>query len=297
MKPTITYAERASMASTRVKKANRLRQAAILLTLLSQVAFVDLSFAIGLAFTDGFEDGTTNKWSFPGTYYPATVVSTARDGGSPHTGTRMMEANWDGTVAWDDPRVYTYAQLPSWDYTNEFLLRFWIRYDADVDPKDGGKLMRLGPGIGINELYMGAQMQLSGGPLFIYTDVEGPGQVTYSGGNVGDNQWHKIEVYIKHDTGTNNGIVRVWTDGVLRIDATNVNSVPTGGRWEPFNVMSNWSNNPGWEHDANNHVYWDDFEIYSDTGTGANGSLADATASVGQGTQTLAAPRGLEVVP
>ena len=37
--------------------------------------------------------------------------------------------------------------------------------------------------------------------------------------------------------------------------------------------------NPGWEHDANNHVYWDDFEIYSDAtnGTPVTGNLSDAS--------------------
>lgn len=290
MQPTITYAERAGTASARVNKSNRLKQTAILLTLLSQVAFVDLSFAAGRVFDDGFEDGTTNKWWFPGTYNPATVVSTARDGGSPHTGTRMLEANWNAAVPWTDPNFYTYAALESWNYTNEFLVRFWIRFDADVDDKDGPKFLRMGP-LGVNHMYLG---KLPGPTLFIYFEsVDGsPGPIQYSGGSLAGG-WNEIEIYIKHDTGAKDGILRVWNNGVLRVDATNVNSVSTGGRWTPFEVMSN--------HygllDANNHVYWDDFEIYSDTGTGATGSLADGTASVGQGTQSLAAPKNLHLVP
>ncbi len=41
--------------------------------------------------------------------------------------------------------------------------------------------------------------------------------------------------------------------------------------------MSNWSNMPGWEHGANNHIYWDDIEMYTDTGVGGTGQMSDAS--------------------
>ncbi len=108
-------------AGTAMKRLAR-ATAALLAVLASSVMFANTAAAATRVFTDGFEDGTTNKWSFPGTYCPATVVNTARDGGSPHTGSKMLEGNWDATVPWTnacpDPTIYTYAHLPSWDYTN-----------------------------------------------------------------------------------------------------------------------------------------------------------------------------------
>jgi hypothetical protein len=68
-----------------------------------------------------------------------------------------------------------------------------------------------------------------------------------------------------------------------------------GGRREGLNLPSNWSSNPGWEHDAVNNVYFDDVEIYSDMGTGATGSMADASITVGGGTG-VQQPRNLRVI-
>ena len=97
---------------------------------------------------------------------------------------------------------------------------------------------------------------------------------------VGDHKWHRIEIYVKHDTDGQDGIIRHGVDGVKiheRLGATDND----GGKWYPWHIMSNWSSNPGWEHDANNHTYWDDIEIFSDTGKGeVTGSMADATIRV-----------------
>src|SRR5688572_13125150 len=65
-------------------------------------------------FYDGFEDGTLDAWS-GGT---CPVVETAPDGGAPHTGTRMLQCNWDGTVEWNDPAATLAVVLESWDYTD-----------------------------------------------------------------------------------------------------------------------------------------------------------------------------------
>lgn len=54
------------------------------------------------------------------------------------------------------------------------------------------------------------------------------GWVATQGGNTGDGQWHVYEVHIKKDTNGNNGILRVWTDGILKMNRTDIN---TGGGW------------------------------------------------------------------
>ncbi len=139
--------------------------------------------------------------------------------------------------------------------------------------------MRLGP-IGVNNLYMSVQQ--GRGILIVFEHVDGsPGPLTYDGGSLASSAWHEIEVYIKHDTGVNDGILRVWSDGVLRIDATNVNSVSTGGNWTPFDVMSNAVD----LSDADNHAYWDDFEIFSDSAAGeaTTGSMANGDIQVSGG--------------
>lgn len=65
------------------------------------------------------------------------------------------------------------------------------------------------------------------------------------------------------------------------VDDTLVYSV-TGDVATAFNLYlhSNWSCNPGWEHDANNHQLIDNVEIFTDTaggtattGTAANGDI------------------------
>jgi hypothetical protein len=90
--------------------------------------------------------------------------------------------------------------------------------------------------------------------------------------------------------------LKVWQDGKIKQQAVNIVSAAPNSRWFPVHIMSNWSSNPGWEHDANNHAYWDDFEIYTDTGTGASGTMADGTISTTAQPAAPAAPTNLRVV-
>ena len=238
-------------------------------------------------FYDGFEDGTTNKWdpSGPTDRNRCASATSAVDGVvGAHAGIRMASCNWNGIVAWNDPNAYTTLSLNSWSYTNEMFIRFWIRLDQDMDNKDGAKLFRVGFGGDSDTFWQRDPVSLNGGTHEVWT-VGGNGIINaWSPHNFEDRQWHKIEIYIKSDTGPN-GAITVWMDGVLtrsyQYPYTGVTSTGTS-RWYPFNLMSNWSNNPGWEHDDKNHVYWDDFEIYSDSSAGspAIGSLSDATVQV-----------------
>ena len=96
---------------------------------------------------------------------------------------------------------------------------------------------------------------------------------------LGDHKWHKIEIYVSaRPTPTGNS--RVWIDGNLRLQVTNAITVAEGRTWGPLFLTSNWTSNPGWEHGENNHLYWDDVEIYSDNGADATGNMSDATVTV-----------------
>jgi hypothetical protein len=243
-------------------------------------------------FYDGSESGNVNLWAASdGTRSPCQSVVSALDGGGPAVGSRMLRCNWNGVVPWNDYNSYDTLQLNSWNYTNEMLMRFWIRLDQDMDYKDGAKLFRLGFGGDSDTFWQRDPVSQSGGTHEAWY-VNGNAIINAWGAhNFEDHQWHKIEIYIKSDTGPN-GAIKVWMDNALtnsyQYPYTGITAVGSS-RWYPFNLMSNWSSNPGWEHDANNHVYWDDIEIYTDSssGTPATGSLSNASIQAnGGGTPT-----------
>jgi hypothetical protein len=179
------------------------------------------------------------------------------------------------------------VQLPqsAWPYTNEFLIRAWVRLDADVAHTFGSKLLRLFPDDKLDSFILDAQMNQPGGPALITWELingaQGP-ETWGAGTSLGDHQWHKIEIYMNARS-TATGSARVWLDGKLQLEVKNAVTVAPGGTWGPLILTSNWSSNPGWEHGANNHLYWDDVEVYTDTGSGASGSMGDASVTATSG--------------
>jgi hypothetical protein len=110
------------------------------------------------------------------------------------------------------------------------------------------------------------------------------------------NTWNKFEWYAKEGDASN-GKVKLWVNDVLVWDWTG-NTVSAGGSWSPFRIGNNWSGgSPGSrDHDTNNHMYVDEVEIFSDTGTGATGSMSAGTITQGgSDTTPPAAPTGLGV--
>lgn len=267
------------------------------LLLLFTLALADVSYAAGRVFFDDFEDGTISKFSPPDSRDPCKNVSTAIDGGSPRTGSRMLQCNWNGTVAWNDPAAFNTLSLNSWSYNNEFFIRLWVRADSDVDQKFGSKWLRL-YNQSINSFILDGQMEQAGGP--IYSNIESvDGSVTnynkWGNASLGDRLWHKVEIYVKQGL-SNSATFRVWVDGSLQHEKTNFSSNPSN-KWYPLVLVSNWSNNgPEWAHDANNHTYWDDIEIYSDTGSESSTSGIMSDASIKSSvTQSLDPPLNLQV--
>jgi hypothetical protein len=247
---------------------------------LVSAATMSSSFAAGLVWSDDFESGNTSKWAKDGGRNLCTVVSTAVDGAAPAGGSKMAECNWNGIVSWDNSAAFSTMKLNSWNYSKEFLVRFKVRYASDVDKKFGSKMFRFMTDKGDN-YYMAAQLESAGAPMFSFWETIGgrAGPMTYGDGSAfgADGKWHEVEIYVKQESGST-GVVRVWQDGRVIQQASNLQTITSGGMWYPMYIMSNWSNNgPEWAHDADNHVYWDSFEIYSDTGSGASGSLADGT--------------------
>lgn len=256
------------------------------------------SGAAGRVFYDGFEDGTTNQWTKDAYHNLCVVVKTAVDGGTPHAGQFMAECNWNGVVAWNDPAAYSTLWLPSWEYTKEFFIRAWVRFDHDVAHTWGAKTFRLFPEEGaFNELTITANNNSIGSPLARWELNKTFMSPSWGATSVplGDGAWHAIQVYcLENNAGATNGIVRVWIDGNLAQAFENVVSTAPQHRWSDLHLMSNWSNNgPNWTHGANNHVYWDDVEIYTDSGIGGVGKMSDASISTPAGNAakvTLAVP-------
>ena len=245
-----------------------------------------ISISATRVFYDGSESGNTNLWSQVDYRNKCTSVTAPLDGGAgPYSGSRMIRCNWDGVAAWNSAESYEALSL-TWNYTNEFLIRLWVRSDSDVDAKFGSKWLRL-YNQGVNSFIMDGQMEQAGGPIYSNIESVDGSNTNYNNWGsalLGNQSWHKAEIYVKHGV-SNDAIFRVWVDGNLQHQRTGFSSNPAN-KWYPLIFVSNWSNNgPTWEHDNNNHTYWDEIEIFSDStgGTAATGSMSDATVTVGGG--------------
>ena len=234
-------------------------------------------------FYDGWESGNTNLWGQSDFRNKCPVVTSALDGGAVPHGTRMLRCNWNGVVAWNDPASFEALVLNSWNYSTELLVRFWVRTDtSDFNGLSGPKYFRIGTdSTGSTVSFMA--MHVGGGQQGgFYNDTGQIGGTFWGGGSDAANgAWHEVELYVK--VHASNGAVRLWEDGVMLWEATNTNTV-LGNGWTPFFISSNWSGPEGCcDHDTNNHLYWDDFEIFSDStsGTAATGNLSDASIAVG----------------
>jgi hypothetical protein len=217
------------------------------------------------------------------------IVSSCLDGYPLRAGsTRCIRSNWDGTVAWDSAQSFLPFVLPSWAYNREFFMRVWLRADSDVDVQDGCKLFRWDFG-GTKEGYYNPLFEGAGS--FVYpiegrpsNDASLPANYLQQGSPAITDRagWVCWEWYVRNssNSSTPDGAFKIWESGTLIYNRDNVITHTDSDNWYPLNVMSNWSSNPGWEHDANNHMYFDEFEIFSDTGTGGTGSMFDGTAGV-----------------
>lgn len=252
--------------------------AAVLLSLLSTAAL-----PAGLVFSDGFEDGTANKWQQYDNHDNCAVVERSVDGVAPHSGRYMLECNWNGAVPWTDSASYQSVELPTWPYQREFLVRAWVRFTRDVTRHAGSKIFRLFPNSGkMDSFTIQPDMSAADTPIQ-FSWILNHKQMPSFWGNahtIGDGKWHRLEVYVAENrSGASDGTVRVWLDGALLQELVNEVTIAPGDHWSNLHLMSNWTSNPGWDHGANNHVDWDDIELFSDAATGAGGQMRNATIS------------------
>lgn len=237
-------------------------------------------------FYDGAESGNTSLWLQDGARNKCTSITTAADGGAPKVGSRQLSCNASGRVIWSDPAAVElmFIDLPAW---SEILIRGWLRHDSDeyLASPDGSprKLWRFdSDNLQVTDVWLFHALPSSVGS----TGLAGGAQMsTYWGGENGfTTSWAKVEVYM---SGT---VFKEWINDVLVAN----NTINFGGT-KPirYYLMSNWSdcaNHAGTSNPcgANNHVYWDDIEVFTDTGTGsAAGCLANGNCTA---TVTTIAP-------
>lgn len=265
----------------------RARPLAIALLLLCSLTFIDFSYAAGRLFYDGFEDGTTNKWRQDDFRNLCQVVTASADGvAGPFAGTRMARCNWNGTTS---VAAETFENLVmSTNYTDEFFIRVRVRQDMNLERTivSPNKHLRLFfyDQVVYHDLFEDCA-STSGGLSNKGSASLAAQMTTYFGGAAGDNScssssWHKVEYWIKQSTGS----VKVWHDGILVRNDSGFDFL--GQKWPDVYLMSNWSDS----HDATNYMYFDEFEFYSDNGTGAAGLMSDATIRVGP-----SAPQNLRI--
>jgi hypothetical protein len=235
--------------------------------------------AAGRVFYDGFESGNTNAWSQDLPHDRCPVVNRASDGGpGPYSGSQMVACTWS---AGQDGSPYQSLAAPI-NYSNEFLMRVRMRVDKNFVPTTPGsqtKILRFFVFDGSDRSkYLDLFSIVHPGGDLGYTGTAAlsgqlPGPVWGTSGVAAADpaSWHKVEYYINQSA----GLIRMFQDGVkVREWGPGLNF--NGVRWTPLYLTSNW----GDPHVAGT-IYFDEMEVFSDTGTGASGSLADASVSSG----------------
>jgi len=88
----------------------------------------------------------------------------------------------------------------------------------------------------------------------------------HSGGNLDDEEWHKLELYIDvGTTGGGNGRYIVWVDDVQLRDRSNITFNNTI-RSNPMDHLTGWPSNTSGECSGSGQTWLDDFEIYTLSG-------------------------------
>jgi hypothetical protein len=274
---------------TRIAKS--IRRLAIALILLSLLAVVDLSYAAGRIIFDDFESyptGTlpTTLWSQFDAHPLCKVVTSSADGVlGPYAGSKMLRC--DSTSSNHGENAWLYTS----NYTNELFLRLRVRIN------NGQQLTRVSPRKIMRYYVWHSPYQVLRDVFEVIGDFDGntgtsnqaawtdtgtggsPNLSTYWGDNAKDttlssSSWHTIEYYFNHSESR----LKVWHDGILVRDSTRNGDGKGFGatKWSEFYITYNWED----AHNAGNYVYFDNFEVFSDNGTGASGQMSDATINV-----------------
>lgn len=256
-----------------------------LIVLLSLVTVPALS--AGRVFFDSFESGTS-QWGSDDYRNRCRDVTSAEDGGiGARTGSRFLSCNWNGTVAWNNAARYENLVIPTPATATEIFYRFWVRVGTNLSSTGSGgdntgpKLLRF---YSSYAAYLNtADVNSSGSSASIAWIHEAPGStVTNWGlGSISKTGWTQVELYFNRST----NLHKIWINNTLTHNTTS-NNVSNLLSSQLF-LGSNWSGAEGTRiHDATNHVYWDDVEIFSSNGSDATGSMVDGTIAYSGGGTT-----------
>lgn len=244
----------------------------------------------GRVMYEDWSSGTIGAyWRTDSGHNRGEIRTVGYDGSPPPAGqTYFYSSNANGTVADSNPARYETVRMGQHNYTDELMIRFYIRIDAD-HAKTGGSWAKLFR----HWYYQGFPEYLD--LIFgLYTSAgltngawANGGFTTYYGNTGGDTTgtsgaWHRVEMYWRRSTGA----LRIWHDGVLKTDISTANPGPATG-YNPSQVSrffetgdlylrSNYED----AHDASNHIYYGPIEVYTDQGTGGTGSMSAGTAGV-----------------
>jgi hypothetical protein len=179
----------------------------------------------------GWESGTLGNWYriFQSSNKPITVQTIA---GSPIGESRALELGYaQGHVGGGGTELR--YDIPAASRRGEIFVGYYVQVNAAWQGHGSGinKMLYLHDGggafsamwyemfgSGSSPLGLYAVNQSGSGPSGMH---ESPSRVVFQRG-----QWHKVEIYQKQGA-ANNGIVRVWVDGVLAIDRSDVDTRST----------------------------------------------------------------------
>ncbi|MBK7857663.1 MAG: hypothetical protein IPJ65_03335 [Archangiaceae bacterium] len=175
--------------------------------------------AAGPTLTDDFESGSLSRWSI----YPlGGGVSAAPNPASAHRGDAGVRITDNDAATTGGQQLSLARDLTA--VTGDYHVRFWYRMPAVASSVSGFTIAQLlTPGSSVvaaaNVLSEGSRIGISGGAN---------GDFTQSIGNkvMGDGQWHLVELSVLR-LGTVNGQRRLWVDGVLETEATNLDWMTT----------------------------------------------------------------------
>jgi len=234
------------------------------------------AYGAGRVFYDSAEadaDPITHGWSPDSPNGTCSYVTSGADGTSPHGGSKMIRCNFSNVSS----NAFDTLKIGTSSYTDEFFYRVYVRLDTNFNQSGSGaqKILR----------------HFQTDPYHDHFAVVGPSDAGWKDQcNPNDSTacptkyegdcldvtgaWHKYEFYLRQSTGT----IKVWCDGSLVRNDTGMDFVST--KWNTFYLTSNGDTGGS---DATNYEYFDDFELYTDQGSGATGSMSDATIAQGGG--------------
>ncbi|MCI0560694.1 MAG: polysaccharide lyase [Nitrososphaera sp.] len=218
--------------------------------------------------SEDFESGNFSKWTFCDDQIQTSVV---------HSGTRAHKFLLGGLCH------KTFAQT-----TREVYVSFWWHFPTNFNwaPGTSGKhFWRLG--LQGNEQYDTTSAGYGDMNMDIFL---GGTKIFHPAAPLKTGSWFKLEFYTRlNDPGVANGEAKVWVDGVLQLNQSNVNLTATTNNIDQFLLTTNYDNCTG-----TCHWYMDDVEVWNGCPSGSSCKAGSTPSST---PISLAPPSNLKVVP